>query len=109
MTKSKVRHQNDHGVVYEALAFVCPGCASFGGTGLHVLPITSVKQPSWTWDGNTEMPTLSPSILTLYRLGDVCHSFLRSGVFEFLDDCTHEFVGQAVPMPDLPEWMVDVA
>ncbi len=117
--KSQLRKVNDHGVVYETLAFCCPGCVTerqvAGWTdyeGLHMLPVnatTDIDKPSWQFDGNLEAPTLSPSILTKSKIGDKetrCHSFLRAGVFQFLDDCTHPLVGQHVPMSDLPEWAV---
>lgn len=114
--KASLRTVDDHGNVYTALAFVCPGCALMpgGGSGLHMLPVNSPnKAPQWEWNGDLERPTLSPSILTrgaehhepaLSR--HVCHSFLRDGVFEFLGDCTHPLVGQRVPLPDLPDWLV---
>lgn len=106
--KSKIIRAEDHGVHYEALAFVCPGCQEDGGTGLHILPInSSTKSPSWDFDGNTEAPTLSPSILTRGGASRVCHSFLKNGVFEFLGDCTHSLAGQHVPIPDLPDWFVE--
>ena len=95
---------------WSCLMFCCPGCAETdGNTGLHMLPVnTTVTSPSWTWDGNLEAPTVNPSILTH---GDTdakrCHSFLRSGVFEFGTDCAHSMAGQHVPMPDLPQWVVD--
>lgn len=90
--------------LYDALAFLCPGCAEMGGSGLHLLPVTPNEgRASWQWDGNLEAPTVSPSILTRYSEG-VCHSFLRAGVFEFLGDCTHSLAGQKVPMPDLGDW-----
>lgn len=89
--------------LYDALAFLCPGCAELGGSGLHLLPVTPNERASWTWDGNLEAPTVSPSILTRHGEG-VCHSFLRAGVFEFLGDCTHSLAGKQVPMPDLGEW-----
>lgn len=112
--KAHLRTVDDHGVTYEALAFVCPGCVdASGGSGLHILPVnSSTKSPSWTWDGNLDAPTLSPSILTHTkpyvdgRPTGVCHSFLRAGVFEFLHDCTHSLAGQHVPLPDLPDWFV---
>lgn len=34
---------------------------------------------------------------------EVCHSFVRNGVIEFLSDCTHALKGQHVPLPDWPE------
>jgi hypothetical protein len=75
-----------------------------------MLPInTTNHSPSWDFDGNFDAPTVSPSILT--KTGNepnllVCHSFLKGGVFEYLGDCTHEFVNQQVPMLDLPEWVI---
>lgn len=31
----------------------------------------------------------------------VCHSYVRGGTIEFLDDCTHELRGQTVSLPEL--------
>ncbi len=103
--KASLRTVNDHGVTYQALVFVCPGCAEISGSGFHMLPVNSeTKTPSWDWDGNLEAPTLSPSILTNLHNG-TCHSFLRAGVFEFLSDCTHSLAGTQAPMSDLEGWM----
>lgn len=61
--------------------------------------------PEWTWNLDTEKPTLSPSILTW--TGDRqsptrrCHSFVRDGMVQFLGDCTHELAGQTVPLLDI--------
>lgn len=105
--KSRLVTVNHHGVVYTALKFCCPGCASGGPSGyegLHMLPVNSpnINKPSWDFDGNLDAPTLSPSILT--KGYSRCHSFLKAGVFEFLSDCDHPLVGQKVPIPDLPKW-----
>lgn len=106
--KSKLITVLDHGKVYTALFFVCPGCATLGHTGLHLLPVnTTNKTPSWDWDGNLEAPTISPSILTAKDDDAMrCHSFLRNGIFEFLGDCAHKFANQKVPMPDLYDWVL---
>ncbi len=119
---AQIRQVDDHGHSYEALAFVCPGCAVDGQAGLHMLPVRGDVpdgRARWDWDGNEDAPTLSPSILTRAehrraKRGDdwvdvglfICHSFLRAGVFEFLTDCTHALAGQQVPMPPLPEGFV---
>lgn len=114
--KAMLRSVIDKGVRYKSLVFACPGCVAGGPEGydgIHSLPVnaTGLDRPSWDWDGNLEAPTLSPSILT--NKGNTtespyprCHSFLRSGVFEFLVDSTHPLAGQHVPMPDLPDWVV---
>lgn len=105
--KAMLRTVQDGDLRYEALMFVCPGCAEDGGSGLHMLPVRgdSGGKPSWTFNGNLESPTLDPSILT--TSGVRCHSYLRSGALEFLDDCTHTLAGKHVPLPDLPEWVTD--
>jgi hypothetical protein len=96
----------------KSLLFWCPGCASYSGHGgLHALPVEGTEQPQWYWNGNLELPTLEPSILTQSDYGDppvhrVCHSFLRDGVWDFLSDSTHVLAGQKVPMEPLPDWYV---
>lgn len=108
---SSLRNIDDHGNHYTALMFVCPGCEQLGMSGLHMLAVNSPQHPpSWDFNGNLDMPTLSPSILTRYRIGEVdhvCHSFLQNGMFQFLGDCTHPLAGQHVPMPPLPTWTVE--
>jgi hypothetical protein len=109
--RAAIRHIADHGVEYDCLAFVCPGCAEMSSnSGLHMLPVnTTVHSPSWTWDGNLEAPTLDPSILTHSGIDGarMCHSYVRAGSFEFLPDSTHSLAGQTVPMPELPDWVTE--
>lgn len=108
--KSMLRRIRDKGIEYDGLAFVCPGCATIFGDGLHMLPVnTTLHSPSWDWDGNLEAPTISPSIKTEAKhrtVPFVCHSFLKVGVFDFLTDSTHSFSGKKVSIPDLPDWLV---
>jgi len=112
--KFTIRHCDDQGIKYDALMFVCPGCVSNDGTGIHLLPVnSSEKSPSWDWDGNLDAPTLSPSILTHtkpYVDGKgtgVCHSFLKAGIFEFLTDSTHGYSGKSVAGGELPAWATE--
>lgn len=112
-----IRTVQDGDARYEAILFWCPGCEVMDDRGrmhggLHMLPVLGNpgKRPIWTLTGTMERPTLAPSIKTTMHHGDdsfVCHSFLRNGVFEFLDDCTHRLVGEKVPMPELPDWVLD--
>jgi hypothetical protein len=106
--KAMIRSVDDHGKRYDCIAFVCPGCvAMLGGSGIHMLAVnTTVKSPSWDWNGDLQKPTLSPSILTGKGTQNVCHSFLRNGVFQFLTDSNHRYCGKEVAMPDLPDWFV---
>lgn len=65
----------------------------------------------WTFNGDHEAPTFSPSMLVRYSVGDpsdqasgrVCHSYLTEGVWNYLDDCTHTMRGKKVPAPEWPK------
>lgn len=103
----------------ECLAFWCPGCNE-----AHVICYAPGR---WTWNGNAELPTFSPSVLVTgghYAPNwtgpncwcnfnerhpesaqvrfkcERCHSFVTDGQIQFLGDCTHALVGQTVPLPD---------
>ena len=81
---------------WRGIAFWCPGC-----DGVHVVKISP---GGWTFDGNTDAPTFSPSILVTGGSNDKsrCHSFVRAGKIEFLSDCTHALAGTTVEIPDWP-------
>jgi len=90
-------------------AFRCPGCERDHSVSLG-------DGATWSWNGDTDRPTLSPSVLVTYNGSDagqmdddghrappaVCHSFVRDGQIEFLTDCTHALAGQTVPLPPCP-------
>jgi hypothetical protein len=98
----------DHG---EGWNHYCPACKTTHGFAVES-PFRNGAR--WSFDGNMEAPTFSPSMNI--RVGpypydpaetdhgriEVCHYFLRGGVIEYLGDCTHEMRGQRVPLPDLP-------
>jgi hypothetical protein len=91
----------------------CPGCDD-----AHQICIDGPQ--AWTWDGDRDQPTISPSILVTavqwapeysfhrpnHRVAPgektVCHSFVRAGVWDFLGDSTHVLAGQQVPMAPWP-------
>lgn len=107
--KTRLVRIRNREISYDGLMFVCPGCVAGGPegyTGLHILPVNAegieIGRPWWHWDGDLEKPTLSPSVLTHGYSN--CHSFLVSGIFQYLEDSTHPLSGQRVPIPDLPDW-----
>ncbi len=81
------------------IAFYCPGCECNHGIN-----------ETWKITFNSDKPTVSPSILVKHgKYLDldrpietykkiVCHSFIRDGKIEFLNDCTHELAGKTVEM-----------
>lgn len=85
----------------------CPGCDA-----LHCIAINPVKGENgagWTFTGTLDEPTYEPSQLSSYETGAgkaVCHTFIRRGMIQFLDDSTNSLAGQTVPLPPLPDWIV---
>jgi hypothetical protein len=96
---AKLRNAEDDG-----LLFVCPGCDM-----VHQIKTGAGSRPRWTWNGDVDRPTFSPSVLvtfTIHGKPHVCHTFVRDGSIEFLADCTHALAGKTVELPDFPhrEW-----
>jgi len=80
------------------LLFMCPGCNEE-----HAI--------DWRWqfNGDFDKPTIAPSFKiegarfigsTEKQERFLCHSFIRLGRIEFLNDCTHKLKGQTVDLPD---------
>ena len=106
-----------------SLRFKCPGCDES-----HIVNVSG-GHPGWTFNGDFDRPTLSPSVLV--RTGHycntppvpgncgcdwnerhpdedpwdwpcaVCHSFVRDGQIQFLGDCTHALANQTVDLPEV--------
>lgn len=81
-----------------ALMHWCPGCKT-----RHLIETQerNANGAIWTFDGNTDSPTFSPSINIIGR----CHYFIRAGQIEFCGDSAHALAGQTMPLPDIPEWV----
>ena len=80
--------------------YQCPGCEGHLH-GWHNIPVGR-----WTWDGDVEKPTITPSVKTFARYGEeaadrVCHHFVRNGKIEYCGDCTHALAGKTVEMQDI--------
>lgn len=105
------------------LEFSCPGCGRN-----HI--VTTSGADAWTFNGDFAHPTLAPSVLVrsghycnpgeqpgdcacdfVERFPDQepwpwpcarCHSFVRAGRIQFLDDCSHALAGQTMDLQELP-------
>ncbi len=82
--------------------FLCPGCNE-----VHLVNTgdpNEVTGAKWSFNGDKEKPTISPSLLLRWpddkRPDNVCHSFITDGWIQFLSDCTHALAGQTVELPD---------
>jgi hypothetical protein len=73
----------------------CPGCNEE-----HQL------NTGWKFNGDIEKPTFHPSLHVFYPAHDgmpqktICHSFIRDGKIQFLNDCIHELKGKTVDLPN---------
>lgn len=106
----------------------CPGCK-----GIHFVYTCSQegKGSAWSYNGDPEHPTFSPSIHIHYiepnctdeeaveviRLREqgqivhvpgtritVCHYFINNGKIQYCSDCPHSLSGQTVDLPDIPDY-----
>lgn len=74
--------------------FMCPGCKT-----RHYF------DQSWTFNGNFDKPTISPSLLTGFNnfKDSRCHSFIKDGQIQFLNDSHHILKGKTVEIPEWPD------
>ncbi|WP_250865675.1 DUF6527 family protein [Caballeronia sp. INSB1] len=83
--------------------FNCPGCGM-----LHVVYLKTEGRPRWSFNGDIDKPTFSPSIKVWWTetprtdpVEQVCHSFVIDGQIQFCGDSTHELAGQTVDLPEM--------
>lgn len=100
--------QNAEGAII-GHAIICPACDAADMGSYHVF-YTKKKdgKPGWTFNGDINRPTFSPSMNSTATPSDPedgkpyrCHSFVRDGRIEYLGDCTHAMAGQSVELPDM--------
>lgn len=103
-----VFHKDDHIGMLSAL---CPACDFEHSFRVDLVGHGKWENGNfWSFDGNYEKPTFSPSMLSnpggLEDFHPICHSFLENGIWRYLGDCTHDMANQEVPMippvPDMP-------
>lgn len=121
---SKLRKLEDGAVMFR-----CPGCGDNHMIYVEA-PTDGLQHAVWSFNGNGDRPTFTPSILVRsghhaphHKPGDscwctynvehpdspapfecrVCHSYITDGQIQYLSDCTHELAGKTVPLPDFNE------
>jgi hypothetical protein len=87
----------DNNPLYVQYRFWCPGCEE-----IHTYRVGAKDRPTWTFDGNMEKPTFTPSLL--YPSKPVrCHLFVTNGQIIYCADSQHKLAGKTVDLPDIPE------
>lgn len=82
------------------LWFYCPGC---GHQHPYRVDVPQENGAMWTWNGDMEKPTFTPSLLCNKDIPDLrCHLFLTDGQLRYCGDCHHELAGKIIDLPDLP-------
>ena len=73
--------------------FYCPGCQEY-----H-----AYRVPDWTFNGNMDRPTFTPSLLHSGKdyPGNQCYLFVTDGKIHYCSDCDHSLAGQTVDMVDM--------
>lgn len=105
--------RNDRGFVH-----FCPACNE---------PHT-IYHGLWEFNNNLDKPTFAPSVKVsgvrrimvagkwsgkwLMDENDkpvkyICHYFLKDGMLDYQKDSTHQYAGQKIELPDLPEYLRD--
>ena len=93
----KLHEYKNDGSEGRLFVFHCPGCEYD-----HPFHVGWTTRPSWDWNGSMEAPTFTPSLLVFKDMPERrCHSFVKDGKIQFLQDCWHKLAGQTV---DIPEW-----
>ena len=102
----KTKPLSDQDDKLSGMIIFCPGCKN--GHFFHTVPWIAgggKAGPVWKFDGDVMKPTFSPSMLV--NRDDPksrCHSHVRSGRIQFLDDCYHGMKNMTVDLPDISEW-----
>lgn len=75
-----------------------------GPSGRKTLPVITRGNRAgtgcWTWNGDTEAPTLRPSVLTTAH-DFACHTWISDGKAQFLGDCSHDLANSTVELLDV--------
>ena len=94
---------------HDHLEYKCPAC------GHHGLPVKigTKEDRFWDWNGDTEKPTIRPSVKHIYPESHytqhpncpqfICHYHITNGMIEFCGDCTHDKKGQTFPLEAFSE------
>lgn len=98
MAKIKeVRYAGHHQFLY-----FCEGCGYE-----HAFALKS-EGGHHEFNGDLNVPTVSPSLVQNFTPGKMCHSFIKAGVIQYLPDCWHHLKGQTIQLPDYEKKMEEI-
>ena len=80
----------------EYIMFHCVSCSH-----AHVVPFRGAN--AWSWNGDSDKPTLTPSLRVNDGYGTCCHLNVTEGKLQYHGDHPGPLRGQTVPMVDWSE------
>lgn len=97
MTKIKVNENIYKGKEYHYTQYLyfCKGC------GYEHAFALKKDGGNHTFNMNLNTPTVSPSLLHNNNPKFICHSFIKSGMIQYLGDCHHKLKGQTIELPEI--------
>lgn len=114
------RVRTPEGVTYSAIYHWCQACDQLHGVWVNEQPGDTKESPRWTFNGNMERPTFTPSVRCFTNHDDdgnrlpnngertLCHYFVTDGKIAYCGDSPHAYKGQTVPLKDIPPgWFGD--
>lgn len=95
------------------LVIKCRAC------GTHLIPTYQEPGKRWTFNGNFDKPTITPSVNEScndpghpsYNAGaksSRCHYIVTDGKIAYQGDCTHNLKGQTVELEDFTQAEIDL-
>lgn len=78
--------------------YMCKGCGYEHAFSLNT------EGGHHSFNKDLDNPTVNPSLVQNFTPGMMCHSFIKEGKIQYLNDCWHEFAGQTIELPDESEW-----
>lgn len=90
----KVEYKYEEKVFKTQYLYWCEGCGYE-----HAF---SLKSEGGHHDFNMDLdnPTISPSLLQNFIPGKTCHSYIKDGMIQYLNDCYHHLAGKTVELID---------
>ncbi len=82
---------------HDQYMYMCEGCGY-----AHVFALKA-EGGHHDFNMNLDNPTVSPSLVQNHTPCKMCHSFIRDGKIQYLNDCHHHLKGQTIDLPEVED------
>lgn len=91
----KIEYEHQGKVFKTQYLYMCKGCGYE-----HAFALRS-DGGNHEFNMDLENPTISPSLMQNFTPGKTCHSYIKNGKIQYLNDCHHKLAGQTIEMEDI--------